>query len=107
MEFDKSTWMLLGWLLAMVLGLAVLVYAQVKKKELLDLRYLLIEGSTGKPSIHKLGQLVALCMSSWGFQYQIVNDRMTEWYFGLYMSAWALTGLANKWLAKNKEPEVK
>jgi hypothetical protein len=98
MELNKSTMMIIGWLVAMIVGLLILCYIQFKKDSL-DLRYLILDDVTGKPSLSKLGQLIALVMSSWGFQYQILNDRMTEWYFGLYMSAWAVTGLANKWLS--------
>lgn len=52
----------------------------------------------GKTSLYKLGQFISLVLSSWGFIYLTLAYKLTEFYFGLYMGAWASASLASKWL---------
>lgn len=66
--------------------LVVMVYLQTRK-DALDLRWLILDTS-GKPSIHKIGQLVALMVSTWGFVVLTLKGNLSESYFGIYMAVW-------------------
>jgi len=59
----------------------------------------LITGDNGRVSLSKFGQCGAFFTSTWGFVYLTVGDKLTEWYFGAYMLAWAGATLANKAIA--------
>lgn len=83
-------------------ALAVMFVIQAKKDKF-DLRWLITDEQTKQPSLHKFGQLVALIISSWGFVYETLNGRMTEWYFGAYMVAWAAAEAANKFITSRSE----
>lgn len=52
----------------------------------------------GKTSIGRIGIFTALSVSTWGFVYLILNDKMTEFYYTGYMGAWVLQGVGSKWL---------
>ena len=68
-----------------------------------DLRYLIVDSNTEKASLMKIGQGCALVVSTWGFIVLISTEKMTEWYFTLYMTIWAGANLANKWIEQKKE----
>lgn len=88
-------------IIVVVSALALLGYAQIKKDNF-DLRTLVID-ENGQISIHKFGQITALCLSSWGFVYLILYKEITEYYFMGYMAAWASTELFSKWISNKKE----
>ena len=80
--------------LEVILALASIFFAYMLrtaqiKKDAFDLRDLLVDENTGRVSIYKLGQLIALLLSSWGFIYLTLHDKLSESYFGLYMATWA------------------
>lgn len=83
-------------IIAILAGLVILAYAQIKKDNF-DLRTLITEDD-GKLSIHKIGQLVALVLSSWGFVYLILYKEITEFYFMGFMGVWASAEALNKWI---------
>lgn len=60
-------------------------------------------GPNGKASRSALAYLTALVVSTWGFVFLTLAHEMREWYFGLYMTAWAGAHLASKWLDKKQE----
>jgi len=39
----------------------------------------------------------AWAVSTWGFYWLILHDKMTEWYFWGYMLAWAGVAAVDKW----------
>jgi len=63
---------------------------------------LFLDGKTGRASLSKLGQFMALCVSSWGFVFLTLNGTLTEWFYGTYMVAWSGTSLVHKWLDQQK-----
>jgi hypothetical protein len=70
------------------------------KFDLLDL----ISDETGKLSLSKTGQLVALLVSTWGFVALTRAGNLTEWYFMAYMLAWSGANIARQVIeAKAKE----
>lgn len=52
----------------------------------------------GKPSPSRLAQLIALVVSTWAFIHLTLNLELTEWFFGLYMSIWALNMSFTEWI---------
>jgi len=58
---------------------------------------------TGKASMSRVGQWVALCLSSWLLVYVTLHEKYSESAFGLYMASWSLTAVANKYAEKRNE----
>ena len=63
-----------------------------------DLTELLIDSKTQRVSLMKIGQALALLVSTWVLIYETRAGRLSEWLFLSYMTAWAGANLANKWL---------
>ena len=72
-----------------------------------DLIDLISDPDTGKLSLFRTGQLVALLTSTWGFISLTRSGALTEFYFLTYMAAWAGANIANKALDARKPPEPK
>jgi hypothetical protein len=51
-------------------------------------------------SLSRLGQITALFTSTGVVTFYAINKDLSEWMFGLYMTAWAGTYLATKWSPK-------
>lgn len=89
-------------LVLIILLIVVLLLLVQLRKDTYDLRYLILDTESKQPSIYKIGQLFALLVSTWGFVYLTLHDRLTEFYFTAYMSIWAVTNVGNnmfqKWL---------
>lgn len=76
----------------------LLAYIQIKKDSV-DLRWLILDDKTGRPSIHKVGQCLALLVSTWAFIKLVLADRFTTDYLLIYMGVWAGSTALNQWLA--------
>lgn len=63
------------------------VYLQMRDDPI-DLRWLILE-RTNKPSLPKIGQIVALLVSTWGFVILVMKGQLTETYFMCYMTVWS------------------
>ena len=50
----------------------------------------------GKLSERKVSRFGAWIVSTWGFVFMIMNDRLTEWYFVGYMGVWVANALISK-----------
>jgi hypothetical protein len=61
--------------------------------------------STGKTSIDKIGQFLALIVSTWAFIYYTMAYKLTEWIFWGYMVTWAAAKATNKWLEIKKNAD--
>jgi hypothetical protein len=59
----------------------------------------------GKPSIHKIGQLTALVLSTWLLVYLALQGQMNIEYFGSYMGVWAGAQIADKWMDGRRPPQ--
>lgn len=83
-----------------ILGLlgffGVLLTWQLTKDNSIDLKSLLIKD--GEVSLSKLGQLIAMLVSTWIIIYQTRNGLLTEWLFTGYMIAWSGANLVSKWI---------
>lgn len=51
----------------------------------IDLSQVLVDSTSGKIAIEKVGYMTALATSTWGFIDLSLHDRLTEWYAGLYV----------------------
>lgn len=83
-------------------SIIVLTYIQFKK-DTLDLRWLILDDISARPSIHKIGQMLALLVSTWGFVYQMLHNTFSDNYLLVYMGVWAGAGAVDKFLS-NKSP---
>ena len=91
----------LSLLLVFIILAILLVYIQCKK-DALDLRWLILDETTKQPSIHKIGQGLALAVSTWGFIELTLKGSLTEFYFTGYISVWVGSVAIDKFLA-NKD----
>ena len=64
-----------------------------------DLRQTVVDSQTGKISIEKVGYMVALIISSWSLVTLTLTDKLTEWFFGAYMTAFAVARWGSQYLA--------
>lgn len=90
----------------LLFGLVLLVYVMFKiqrSKNNVDLYYLILDEKTQQPSLHKLGQLVALAVSTWALIYESLQGHLSEWLFGSYMIAWAAAEATNRFLSKGDD----
>lgn len=84
----------------LVLGVAALVVVSVLVRWHLDpdnnfkLSDLIADEVTGKISLFRTGQALALMVSTWGFIVLTRAGDLSEWYFAGYMLAWAGANLA-------------
>lgn len=51
----------------------------------------------GKLNDKKFMRTGAWLVSTWGFYWLTLHDKMTEWYFGGYMLAWTGVAAFDKW----------
>ena len=63
-----------------------------------DLRHVLVDANTKRVSLHKLGQFVALVVSTAVLWYEMMHARLTEWLFAGYMFTWTGALLAKRWI---------
>ena len=80
---------LLQWTLFSILVACLItgIYLQMRDDPI-DLRWLILE-RTNKPSLPKIGQCVALLVSTWGFVILVTKGQLTEMYFLGYMTVWS------------------
>jgi len=95
---------LMQWaLFLIVLSLIVTcVYLQMKDDSI-DLRWLIME-RPNKPSLSKIGQIVALLVSTWGFVVLVLKGQLTETYFVFYMGTWTGSTMIHSYLSKKYGP---
>jgi len=89
-------------LVAVIGGISILAYAQFRKDSF-DLRALVVDPKTQQPSIHQLGQVIALIISSWGFIVLVLHGQLTEVYFTTYMVAWAGANALNTFISRKDD----
>lgn len=95
----------------LVLGISSLLFiiflitAHSSKVQPFDIKTTIVDES-GRFSLSKFGQLVALMVSTWVLIYQTRHNNLTEWLFIGYMSAWAGANLLNKYLDRGKTSDT-
>jgi hypothetical protein len=83
----------------------ILLALMQMKRDKYDLRSLITNDTTKRPSLQKLGQAIAMLVSTWGFIVLIERNLLTEWYYALYMAVWSGNTALHKYL-DNKEKQT-
>lgn len=65
-----------------------------------DIRDVLVEKETGRASLFKIGQLLALFVSTWALVHETRAGRLSEWLFFGFMIAWSGSNLINKYIKR-------
>lgn len=93
---------LMEMLLVIILAsiLFVLIYVQIKR-DAIDLRWLITD-DLHRPSIHKIAQLTALVVSTWGFVVLILKGTISETYYIGYMVTWSGSVALDKYLSRDR-----
>jgi hypothetical protein len=89
-------------LAAFVIAAIITLVKIQRAPDTFDLRAVIADDA-GKPSVHKIGQLTALVLSTWQLVYLTIHNQMTVEYFGLYMGVWAAAQTADKWISKSRD----
>lgn len=79
-----------------LLFILVMTYMQMRN-DLTDLSWLIMD-RPHRPSLTKIGQIVALAVSTWGFVVLTLSGKLTETYFIGYMVAWSGSAALDKYL---------
>lgn len=58
----------------------------------------LLTSESGHASSSKIAMIVALIVSTWAFFHVTLQDKLTEWFFALYMGIWVLNRGYSKYL---------
>lgn len=74
------------------------------KDNAFDLRWIIVDTKSNRVSLFKVGQFVALVVSTWALIYEVRHNRLTEWLFVGYMISWAGANTLNKVVDKRNEP---
>lgn len=80
------------------LGLLITLAVWHRTSDDFDLRWSVVDNSTGRVSLFKVGQLIALLASTWVLVYQTRTDHLTDWLFLAYIATWSGVNVANKWV---------
>lgn len=102
-----NNWDMAASILFMVAFVVTLMVWQKNGQIKFDLKDVIIDTETGKVSIYKLGQLIAMGVSTWIMVYETRAGRLTEFLFTTYMVTWSGTNLIKKYIdAKNEAPKT-
>lgn len=70
-----------------------------------QLQQVIVDNTTNKISIEKVGYMTALAIGSWGFVALTLNDKLSEWYAMAYLGAFVIGRLGSSgisvWKDKN------
>lgn len=58
---------------------------------------------SGKTSMSRICTFVALSVSTWAMVALVQTDKLTEWFYALYLGAFVVNGVAHKLIDKTKE----
>jgi hypothetical protein len=90
-------------LLIGTLFLGAVVWRWQRAPDSFDLRKIIVDAG-GDVSLAKIGQIVALLVSTWVLIHETRAGKMTEWLFTGYMLAWAGANLISKAIDKKADP---
>lgn len=85
-----------------VMALAFTVLLLQLKDDPLDLRYLIMD-SAKKPSIPKIGQIIALVVSTYAFVIMLFKGQLSDTFFFGYMAIWSGSATVEAYLSKKSE----
>lgn len=103
-EFQKYA--LIGLLLVFLILMVYIFYrATVNNRSKFDFFDSFLD-INGKTSFFAIAQGVALMVTSLGFIYLIIVDKMTEWYFLDFVGAWVVNSVGGKFADKIKQQDT-
>lgn len=93
----------LSLLLALLILMVILTMIAMHRNphDTFDIKDLV--GTDGKLDEKKFTRFGAWVVSTWGFVFLIVHDKLSEWYFIGYMGAWVANAIVDKYVNKPKE----
>jgi hypothetical protein len=92
-------------LLLLAVAFGLILWLWQRTDDTFDLRHLITDSSTERVSLFKLGQFIALIVSTWALVHETRRGFLTEWLFLAYVSVWAGSNIANKVTEKYKSLE--
>ena len=92
LEKNEVMWCIL--LAVVLIGMVCLWWLHRDSNTRLNLSDII--ATNGKINERKLTRFGAWVVSTWGFVYLIIDDKLTEWYFVGYMGAWVANALIGK-----------
>lgn len=93
----------LSLLLALLILIAVLTMIAMHRNPNSSFDVKDLVSKDGKIDEKKFTRFGAWVVSTWGFVYLIVSDKLSEWYFIGYMGAWVANAIFDKYVNKDKE----
>lgn len=101
MNIDPHIVTFLSMIVVAVMLIGLLTFLHFSKDNQFTLYDLVL--TNDKADLTKVGMLVALLLSSWGFTYLVLADKLTELYLTVYMGTWAASGLLSAYQKKGTE----
>ena len=95
LDIPLMQWALFALVMTMV---GIMVYLQTRNDPL-DLRWLILDANR-KPALGKIGQVVALIVSTWAYVVFTLKGTLSEFYFVSYMVAWSGSAALEHYLSK-------
>lgn len=100
LDWAKSNLDFFILLTLMVGGMTLLIYWHLDKSNRFDLRDLLIDSQTKLLSLYKIGQVMALIVSTWIVVHETRGNRLSDLFFLSYISIWSGVNLLNNYMGK-------
>jgi hypothetical protein len=89
-----------------VLLFLIILVVWHKDESRFDLKEIIVDTETNTVSLYKLGQVLALLISTWVLIHETRNGRLNEYLFSLYMFAWAGANSLNKYIDNKGKSET-
>ncbi len=101
-QTDTGMALLLTVVVLVLLGMVFYFHRDPSSK--FDLRDLICyRGELNQGKFMRFG---AWIISTWGFVYLVLDQKLTEWYFAGYMAAWAGNALISKYLDRDRASDA-
>lgn len=102
--FETHTGMSLLLSVVVLTLLVMIFYFHRDPNSKFDLRDLICyRGELNQGKFMRFG---AWIISTWGFVYLVLDQKLTEWYFAGYMAAWAGNALISKYLDRSRSSDA-
>ena len=99
-HIEVNSMILMYIILVVIFGFAIYFLRKVDKDKKNTYSIMDLIVSDGKMQERKVTRLGTWIVSTWGFVYLIIEQKLDEWYFVGYIGAW----VANAILAKRQQP---
>jgi hypothetical protein len=90
-------------MMSLFLSIIVIIWHR-SSKMLFNLSDIIVDTETGRVSLYKVGQIIALIVSSWMAIHETRAGRLSEWLFIGYMVAWSGSNLVKRYIDSKSAP---